>query len=180
MRAVALALALVVAAPAAGQQVRIVPVELQVRLLLKGLSYERARAGEPKLSLVVLSRPGDVGSGALAAAFADAVGAQKAEPGRLEVQVLPWGPATQEAVLAARPRLLYVSANLADALPGIRALAKTTRSLTVGCFPEYEQELGLGILLNEDRPQLVANLPVLREAGVDFDAQFLKLTRPVR
>lgn len=180
-RLVPVVLGLCLATLARADEERVVPAELQARLLLKSLTYERSRVADARVTVTVLVMPGQNASKALGQALAGSLREARVGDHPVEVEVVEWNPAqAREQFEGKRPTVLYVSAGLAEELPAIRALARTTQSLTVGAFERYEQAIGLSIQLKDDRPQLVVNLSVLKETGWSFSSDLLRLARVIR
>jgi hypothetical protein len=165
------------AVPAAAQDVP-VPVEVQVPLLLKILTFDRALAGvaDPLVVAIVFqgrnrasTAIGEDVRGRLAAAV---------RPVRIVVIDLDEISDLRAALIRDTVRVLYVAPLQAVSVSTITAATRGERIVSMTGVPRYvEQGLAVGIDLNGPRPEIVINLAASRAEGADFSAQLLKLAR---
>jgi hypothetical protein len=179
------ALALFVGAPAsAAAQEMAVPVDLQIPLLIKILSFDR-NLGDRTVVLGVLYQRKYRASANVANEVRDAVKRLPRESaGGRPVRAVPIDLDDTPSLASALERhgvtVLYV-APLRSA--DLRALAAATRSsqvITVTGVPAYvETGLAIGVGVRGERPEIVINLVASRAEGADLGAQLLKLARIV-
>ncbi len=164
-----------------------VPVEVQVPLLAKILSFDRnlAARSERELVLGVLFQRRYRTSANVADEVRDAV--RRLPPGAVggrRVRTVPIDlddtPDLETALGRNGVLVLYVAPlRAAD----IRALASICRSLRVTSItgvPSYvESGVSVGIGVRGERPEIVINLVASRAEGADLNAQLLKLARIV-
>ena len=188
MRAVGLLFALtgVFLLPLRAQSME-VPVETQIPLLLKLLSFDRnfrERAGG-ELVIAILFQGGNRESvnvkSEVEAAIRKSATAVAGLPLRAVLIDLD-EEADLVSVLTARTVVvMYVGPLRAI---DIRELTRASRRAQVRSFsgvPRYvEQGIALGLGLRGDMPQIIINLPAAQEEGADYGAQMLKLARVIR
>jgi len=155
-----------------------VPVEVQVPLLLKILTFDRrlTDATEPLVVGIVFQHRnrasaaiGEEVRGLLAAA---------ARPIRVVVIDLDETPDFRGTLLRESVRVVYVAPLQAVSVSTIAEATRGERVVSVTGVPRYvDQGLAVGIDLNGTRPRIVINLAASRAEGSDFSAQLLKLAR---
>lgn len=157
-----------------------VPVEVQIPLLLKILSFDRS-LGSPTGPLVI----GVLYQGKYRASAdaAEQVRRSARTSGR-EVEIVALDQDVtddlSEAMTRHHVRVLYVSPLRAVDLKAVWELSRKLGVRTVTGVPQYvEDGLGIGIDLKGGRPEIVVNLLASRGEGADLDAQLLKLARIV-
>jgi hypothetical protein len=165
------------AAPAVAQEVP-VPVEVQVPLLLKILTFDRhlTDAASPLVVGIVFQ-----GRNRASAAIGDEVRGQlasAARPTRVVVIDLDEIRDLRAILLREDVRVLYVAPLQAVSVSTVAGATRRQRVVSVTGVPRYvEQGLSVGIDLNGTRPRIVINLAASRAEGADFSAELLKLAR---
>lgn len=163
--------------PAAAQDVP-VPVEVQVPLLLKILTFNRALAevADPLVVAIVFQ-----GRNRASAAIGEDVRGQlaaAARPIRIVVIDLDEIRDLRAALNRDSVRVVYVAPLQAVSVSTVTAATRGERVVSVTGVPRYvEQGLAVGIDLTGTRPEIVINLAASRAEGADFSAQLLKLAR---
>jgi hypothetical protein len=163
------------------------PVEAQVPLLLKLLSFDRnfrGRAGG-ELVIAILFQGGNRESvnvkSDVEAALKQSATALGGLPLRAVSIDLDEEPDLASVLAARTVVVMYVSPLRAV---DIREITKASRKAQVRSFtgvPHYvEQGIALGLGLRGDLPQIIINLPAAREEGADYGAQVLKLARVIQ
>lgn len=178
--------ALALAAVAARAAESPIPAELQVQLLLRIFSFDRALAADDELVVGVLVQKRHRASydaaeemlAALRAAAGEAAGGRR-------VRALAIACETPDALVAALDRepvdILYVTPLRAFAVDRIAAAVRPRRVRTLTAVPDLvEQGLGVGLGLRDDRPEIVINLSAAQAEGADFSSQLLGHARVLR
>ena len=173
-----LGLLLVGAAPCLAQDMP-VPVDVQVPLLAKILSFDEARAptsGPLVLAVVYQSR------NRISAGTAADVMARLAELEGFRVVAVDLDETPDLAAELQRDgaQALYVAPLRAVAPERLALVSRERQVVTLTGVPGYVAEgLAVGIELSGERPHLVINLAAARAEGARFSAQLLKLARLV-
>jgi hypothetical protein len=170
--------------PAAAQDIS-VPVEVQVPLLLKILTFDRTLAAESHDSLVV----GVVFQShyRASAAISDEVCRALATAGRnlnagrvLRVVRIDLDDPRNlgAALLREGVRVLYVTPLRAVATSAVAAATRERQVVSMTGVVRYVEEgLAVAVDANGERPQIVINLAASRAEGAVFAGQLLKLAR---
>jgi hypothetical protein len=181
-----LALLAAPAPPARGEEMA-VPLELQLPLLLKVLTYDlklEARAGA-ELNIGVVYDSSDPGSvrardevTALLGAFSTKT--VKGLPIRFVTLDAAEGADLEGAARAGKVALLYLAPGVAPRLASLTRISQANRMTTATGVPAYvEQGVAVGIGVRQDRPQILINLRASRSEGSAFDASLLRIARVV-
>lgn len=183
-----LALTFVVPGPA-GAQAMAFPVDLQVPLLLKILTYDRSFEFKAKHAVTIAVA--FVASDPASVAAKDAMIKTLEQVSGRTIKNLPIRWAAVEfkdaagfdrAVRASRANVLYVAPGLGGQ---IGAILKTSRSYAVTTatgVPEFVQRgiaVGIGIKPG-NKPDILINLPSSRSEGSEFDASLLRIATVVK
>ncbi|MEW5875791.1 MAG: YfiR family protein [Candidatus Zixiibacteriota bacterium] len=164
-----------------------VPVDIQVPLLMKILSADRALPGRAGRSLVigVVFQDNNRESSATMSEFtrlaADAqVSGSTAMPVTIEPVRLEKLDALASELAKRKVRVCYITPLRSVDVGAIIAAADSSGSLTCTGVPEYMKSgVAVGIGSRGDRPEIIINIDSAREAGADFSSQLLKLARVV-
>jgi hypothetical protein len=167
-----------------------VPVSLQVPLILKILTYDRnleSRAqggGELRIGIVVAPRdPASLRARDEVTGVFDALADKTVKRLRLRAMVLEYASATQMegALRSAGVSVMYVAPGNGPNVEELARLARAQHIVTTTGVPEYvPQGIAVGIGVQQDRPQILINLPASRSAGSEFDASLLRIVKIVR
>ncbi|HET7745738.1 MAG TPA: YfiR family protein [Vicinamibacteria bacterium] len=186
--ALVLALGSVVPGPARAQAMPF-PVDLQVPLLLKILTYDRSFEFKAKQAVTIAV--------AFDAADPSSVAAKDAMIKTLEqvsgrtIKNLPikWtavefkdAAGFDRAVRASRANVLYVSPGLGDHLAAILKTSRSYAVTTATGVPEFVQRgiaVGIGVKPG-NKPDILINLPSSRSEGSEFDASLLRIATVVK
>jgi len=163
-----------------------VPVDLQLSLFLKIVTFNRSLKPQPdgKLRLGVvyqgLFRASLLTREQIEAGCRDL--ADKDGAGLL-IEVVPLdihGRKIEEVLVAGQVDLLYIAPLRAYDIGEICRLTRRMRILSLTGVPEYSS-LGVAVAIGKrkDMPQIIINLPAARAEGADFSSQLLKLARIV-
>jgi uncharacterized protein DUF4154 len=179
----ALALAALAASPAAWAGEMALPVDQQVPVLLKVLTYDRnfeAKAGS-ELAIGIVHDPTDRESAAATEEMATTLFRFAGKT----VKKLPLRHYTIEYTSAADLEsfvkakgisVLYVAPGSARNLGEILKVAQALHLTTATGVPDYVRKgVAVGIGLVQDRPQILINLAASRAEGSDFDASLLRI-----
>lgn len=154
-----------------------VPVELQVPLFLKVLTFDRrmtARAPDTVVVAVVFQKGNRVSVTAKDEVL-------RALRGIASATIRPMLIDLDEQVLgvaldSASASLVYVTPLRAVDLANVAAATRSARVTSVTGVPRYvEGGLAVGVRLQGERPKLLINLRAARAEGADFSAELLKL-----
>ena len=181
----------VVPAPAAARSAAEsmpVPVSLQIPLILKILTYDRnleARApGELRIGIVIAPRdPASARVREEVTGVFESLADKTVKRLRLRTVVLEYGSAAQMegAMRSAGVDVLYVAPGNGANVEELARLAQAQRIVTTTGVPAYvPQGIAVGIGVQQDRPQILINLPASRSAGSEFDASLLRIVKIVR
>jgi hypothetical protein len=156
-----------------------VPVDVQVPLLAKILSFDEARApaGGPLVLGVVYQSRNRVSAGTGADVLA-----RLGELGGFRVVAIDLDetPDLAAALQRAGAQALYVAPLRAVPLARLALATRECQVVTLTGVPSYVDDgLAVGIDLSGQRPHVVINLPAARAEGARFSAQLLKLARLV-
>ena len=163
--------------PLAAQEMP-VPVEVQVPLLLKILTFDRALTGvaDPLVVGIVFQRHNRA-----SAAVEQEVRirlAAAARPVRIVGIDLDETPDLRAALLRGGVQVLYVAPLQAVSISTLTAATRGESVVSVTGVPRYvDQGLAVGIDLKDMRPKIVVNLAASRAEGAAFSAQLLNLAR---
>lgn len=175
---------LLLLAPLRAQEVP-VPVEVQVTLFVKILSFDRHLNARPAGPVVlgVLYQGRYPTSDHVAERFRAAAGRVRGEgeagPSFQIVAIdLDETQDLAEALVRHQVVVLYVSPLRAVNVREVALVARRRGVVTLTGVPRYVQGgLGIGLDLNNSRPEIIINLSATRAEGADLDAQLLKLAR---
>jgi hypothetical protein len=156
-----------------------VPVETQVPILLKILTFDRAITARPSDRLVI----GIIfqGRNRNSSEIADQV-LRQLKAAAPAIRVVPMDLDRTDDLVAALLRdsvqVLYVAPLQAVAISTLSKATRERQVLSYTGVPRYvEQGLAVGIDVSGMRPQIVINLEASRAEGAVFSAQLLKLVR---
>jgi hypothetical protein len=163
--------------PGAAQEVA-VPVEVQVPLLLKILTFNRSLtdAADPLVVGIVFQHR----NRASAAIGEEVRGLLMAAPRPIRVVVIDLDETRdlRGTLLRESVRVVYVAPLQAVSVSTLTEATRGERVVSVTGVPRYvEQGLAVGIDLSDSRPRIVINLAASRAEGADFSAELLKLAR---
>jgi hypothetical protein len=185
---IGLEIALLTLAGTAFAQQMPVPVDVQVPVLLKVLTFDRRIADAKGENLVVgvLYQSGYRLSSTVKDRFIDALsGAGSSGPANRPLRVVAIDADRKESLGEAFTRLgvrvLYVTPLRAFDLPSLVAATRHTRTLTLTGVPDYVGAgLSIGLDLRQDRPRILVNLEASLAEGADLAAPLLDLATVVR
>ena len=161
-----------------------VPVDLQLNLLLKIISFDRnlsSRNGDSLRVEVVYQEP--FRNSLIVREQIESVFKKLSAP---QVKGLPlaltmidiYREKLDEAVVSKKVDILYISPLRAYDINSISGLCRSLGIVSVTGVPEYcGQGLAVGISQNRDRPEILINIRAAREEGANFSSQLLKLAR---
>ena len=164
-----------------------VPVDVQVPVLLKVLTFDRriADARGENLVVGVLYQSGYRLSGTVRDGVVNALNRTGSTgPANRALNVVTIDADVTEKLDEALTRLgvkvLYVTPLRAFDLDGLVKATRRTRTLTLTGVPDYvEAGLSIGLDLRQDRPQILVNLRAARAEGADLAAPLLSLATVV-
>jgi hypothetical protein len=164
-----------------------VPVDVQVPVLLKVLSFDRriADARGEKLVVGVLFQSGFRLSSTVKDRVLDALSsAGSSGPANRPLSVVAVDAdrieSLEKALSLSGVRVLYVAPLRAFDFSNLIATTRRSGTLTLTGVPEYlEAGLSVGLDLRQDRPRILVNLRAARAEGADFAAPLLGLATVV-
>ncbi len=184
------ALGLALAGPLRAQEEVPVQAELQVKLLLKVLTYDRqleVKAGAgAQLVIGVVSSPANPASARVAAEISNELfkyGTKTVK--QLKLLALQHDFSTAEKlaswVKAKNVSVLYVTPGNERNLPAILSLGEQSKITTITGVPEYvEKGVAVGIGQRQARPEVLINLTATKREGSEFDASLLRIAKIVK
>lgn len=160
-----------------------VPVEIQLPLFLKVLSFDRLRDQRAETELVVAiayqrhyAASASAHDDALRVLHSQAVGNRRLRVVSIDVDRDNAG----ELLLAQHVTVMYVTPLRAIDIAALALVATNAHVTTVtGVVAYVTRGLSVGVRLVGDRPKLVVNRDAARLAGADFSAELLKLVQVV-
>jgi hypothetical protein len=172
-------------ATGAAQQEMELPVDVQVSLFLRVLSFDRqlsARAGG-ELAVAVVMQRGYRASQKAGDEALSALNGSGTNVGGVPVRATAIDLDTQSLAdaLARRPAtVLYFAPLRGVDVRVLAAAASAAGALTVTGVPRYvTMGVAVGARLQGERPRLLLNLQAARRAGADFSAELLKLAEVI-
>lgn len=162
-------------------------MQLQVPLLLKVLSYDRAlnRLGTGDLVVAVLYDAANATSSEVRQGFGKALRSGKVSVvnGR-RIEVVEINVASGQTATALRDRkatAAYVTPGLEGRLKDIVRAATETKVTLMGGSEAYARAgVAVGVASAAGKPQLFVNLPASRAAGADLPAALLNIAKVIQ
>jgi hypothetical protein len=165
-----------------------IPADLQVQLLLRIFSFDRALTADAADELVVgvlvqkrYRASFDAAEEMLAAL--DAASREAPRGQRIRGVAVPCEtPDSLATELDLAPiDILYVTPLRAFGVDRIAAAVRPRHIRTLTAVPDLvERGLGVGLNLRDERPEIVVNLPAAQAEGADFSSQLLGHARVLR
>ena len=181
-------LALLLAAPASAQTMPM-PVDIQLPLFLKILTYDRSFQYKARsaITIGVVFLPGDPAS----VKAKDEMVANLQRLADRTIKNLPIKYVVLEfrdvasldkAVKAGKVNVFYVAPGLGEQIPSLIKMARTYAITTATGVPEFVQRgIAVGIGMKADKkPDILINLPSSRSEGSEFDASLLRIATVVK
>lgn len=164
-----------------------VPPGLQVPLILKILTYDRnfgRRAGSGlRIGIVFSSR--DAGSTRARDEIADVLKGfptiKKAPISHTTLEYTSDGQ-VESAAKSDQINMFYLTPGTGPHLDGLLRISLAHRIITTTGVPQYVDKgvaVGIGVKQN-DKPDILINLPASKAVGSEFDASLLRMARVVR
>ena len=188
LRPAILASLLALAVPAAAQTMPM-PVDIQLPLFLKILTYDRSFQYKARsaITIGIVYLPGDAAS----VKAKDEMVANLERLGDRTIKNLPIRhvvlefkdvPSLDRAVKAGKVNVLYVAPGMGDQLPALLKMSRTYAITTATGVPEFVQRgIAVGIGMKADKkPDILINLPSSRSEGSEFDASLLRIATVVK
>lgn len=185
-RLLAAALALGAALPLRAEPMPF-PVDVQVALLLKVLTYDRSFQYKAKsgVSIGVLYTASDAGSvkakDDIAKALSQLAGRTiKNVPITFSTIEVKDQASVEKAVRANKVNVFYIAPGNAASLDNILKMSRNFGITTATGVPEYvAQGVAIGIGKKQDKPDILINLPSSRKEGSEFDASLLRIANVI-
>lgn len=164
-----------------------VPLDLQVSLFLKSLSFDRTlrdRAGEElKIGILYLPKVPDSEEtkdnlSAILRGYAN----KNVDGLPITYDLIEYSSfdKLEEEIASDDVDLLYITPGNSFNLDAISKVTQKLKILTVTGIVEYvDKVISLGIGLKGGKPQIVVNFASSKAEGADFDARFLKLAKVI-
>jgi hypothetical protein len=184
-----IALGLLLAAVPGSAQTMPMPVDIQLPLFLKILTYDRSFVYKARsaITIGVVYLPGDPES----VKAKDEMVANLQRLAATTIKNLPIKYVVLEfrdvasldkAVKAGKVNVFYVAPGLGDQLPHLLKMARSYAITTATGVPEFVQRgISVGIGIKADKkPDILINLPSSRSEGSEFDASLLRIATVVK
>ena len=163
-----------------------VPVDIQVPILMKIISFDRnlsARAGD-EIVVGVLYQHGLRASTLAKEQFLDEA-AQLPVIGGLRIRVveirIDGEQDLRSVIRGSGARVLYVTPVRSISMGVITGISRELGITTMTGVPEFVNSgIAVGVGLKGERPSIVINLSAAREEGADFSSQLLRLARIIQ
>ena len=158
-----------------------VPVDVQVPLFHKVMTFDRRHdAGKPLVFAIVFQSGNRASASAkervLRALEALAPAAQPIRAVAVDLDREPLA----DALARHRPAVLYVTPLRAFAIEDVATASRAARVTSFTGVPRFVLlGLAVGVRLQGDRPRLMINLQAARAEGADFSAELLKLAHVI-
>lgn len=161
----------------------------QALLLLRVLAYDRnlAQRAGPRATVLVLYRPGDLGSesrrGPLRTAFEEVAREVVVSGLPVEVEEVPFRSAADldAKVTASRAALVYVDRALASEVAEITRITRVRRAITAAGTRELVPlGVAVAVVASGTRAAILVNLPAARREGADLDSALLGVAEVLR
>ncbi len=186
-RALGWALALLVGTAGGIRAQGALPVRVQVPLLLKALSYDRAlgRNGTSEVVLAVLYDGASATSTDAKTEFMRAVKESELKSvGARPIRVVELNVAAGQLAARLRERsasVVYLTTGLERRLPEVVEAATVTQVTTMGGSEQYARAgLALAVAAVGDRPKVFVNLPAARLTGADLSVALLRVSTVIQ
>lgn len=162
--------------------------DLAAQLFLKILSYDRnliSRSGG-RLVLTIVYRPDNPDSerirDVMQTAFQDRVSKSPVLGRTVSLNVVPFdAKSITRRLQTVGTTIIYVTPGLDDQSGAMIAAAQALRAPTLtGRRSLLEGGLAIAVVINEDKPGIVINLPVAKNLGMDLDPNLLRLAEVKR
>ena len=157
--------------------------DLASQVFLKVLSYDRnlpAHSGG-KLVLAIIYQPereeSDRAREVLQAAFQERANKSRVQGMTLSVTAVAFdGKTLLKHLQVAGATILYVTPGLEDAASAVGAAAQALHAPTLtGRRSLLDLGMAVAVVIKDDRPAIVVNLPVAKALGMDLDPNLLRL-----
>lgn len=174
--------------PAYGGDEQFVPVNVQIPLILKIMTFDRHFNANPgnRVIIGIIYQSNVRSSVNIKDEFVREITRSAAKDIRgTPVTCVPLDISGEmslaESVLQEHVRLLYVTPLRSVSLQSILAVSRVYQIPTLSAVGEYvESGLSVGLVANGPRAQILINLPASREEGIEFSSQLLKLARVIQ
>jgi hypothetical protein len=164
------------------------PAEGQVLVFLKVLTYDRALAlpDRDAIRITVLYATGNRDSEANRDAVLRALAANSGKT--VNGRAFEFAACSYESSAKLSQHLadegvhvLYVTRGLGEQLRGITAAARRRGVLTMTGVPGFvAQGISVGMVVRDDQPRIMLNLPAVKAEGHDMNANLLRLCEVIR
>lgn len=165
-----------------------VPVELQVALILKILTYDRNLESRAPTELnigIVYSAadPASVRARDDVAEVLQRFSDRTVKKVRIRFTSVEYQSVSQleSAAKAAQISVFYITPGNTRNLEALARVSQANQILTTTGVPEYvERGIAVGIGVKQDKPEIIINLRSSKSEGCEFDASLLRIVRVVR
>lgn len=165
----------------------LVPNELQAKLFLRILAYDRAITGRAGAALTI----GVIHSGGgESKSYADGIVSTLSSYSSKTVKGLPFkvvpvqfsGQGDLAAAIASQKlSVLYVPPGLSGSMAAIKGAAQATQTRTLTAVSDYiGKGVSVGVVLDGGKPKIVVHLATAKSEGADYDSQLLSISEVVR
>lgn len=157
-----------------------IPLDLQIQIFLKIMTYDRAISlgkGEPfRVGIVSLGNEGEKRLLEVQKSLSD-----KTIMGAPIVAIPIKSDFNPPDLFSQPPHILILFPLADEKLLKVLNYAKAQKILTFGTEPDFlRYDIGVVLTLEEGKPLINLNLSLAKQAGADFHANFLKLCRIFR
>jgi hypothetical protein len=179
-------LVLFLISPLTGEEIP-VPLDLQAKLLLKILTFDRnlEKRADSAVVVGIVYNPEDTDSKKVKSEFSKALGkySDKKVKGlpvsQIGLKYSSWANLLNN-IRSYNVSVLYVTSGNSDNLEEILKASRADSVLTVtGVLKYVEEGVSIGIGLKENKPQIMVNLSSAEAEGTDFSSQLLRLAKVI-
>ncbi len=162
-----------------------VPADLQVSLILKILTYDRVlkdrcpESVEIGILYIEGNKESESNRDQVLKVFQNLGNNRTISQLPFNFKTVKWESEDKlmEAITKQKINLLYVMPGQADNLGKIKAISQKQKILTVSGVPSYAKSgLSVALGVENQKPQIIINLPASKAEGVDFDSKLLRIS----
>ena len=185
--AIKIFLVLFLISPLTGEEIP-VPLDLQAKLLLKILTFDRnlEKRADSAVVVGIVYNPENTDSKKAKSEFSKALEkySDKKVKGlpvsQIGLKYSSWA-GLLDNIKSYNVSVLYVTSGNSDNLKGVLKASRADSVLTVTGVPKYVEEgVSIGFGLKENKPEIIVNLSSAEAEGADFSSQLLKLAKVIK
>jgi hypothetical protein len=93
------------------------------------------------------------------------------------------GDALSSSIKTNAISVIYIAPGNSNNISAITQASQSGKILTITGVPDYVEKglsVGIGLKADDNKPEIIINLPISKAEGSDFDANLLKLARVIK